>query len=62
MAKNGKKPKPARRRKPTAGSAKREPVGKPGAKVHNLKPHEWIDVCGSVTRMGAQLVEIPASE
>lgn len=59
MAKQPKKP---RRRKQTVGSAKRAPVGKPGAKVHNLKPREWIDVCGSVTRMGGQLVEIPASQ
>lgn len=56
--KRGRKP---RRRKPTRGSAKREPVGQP-AKVHNMPRGTWKNVCGDVTRMGAQLVEIPQTE
>jgi len=51
-----------RRPRPRKGSDKREPAGQPGAKVHNLRPREWVDVCGAVTRMGGQLVEIPKGE
>jgi hypothetical protein len=56
MAGNGKR---KVRRRP--GSARRKPVGKAGAKVHNAPREKWIKVCGEVTRMGGQLVEIPAT-
>lgn len=52
------KGKPRRRNK--AGSAKRNGVMRPGAKVHNLTPRIWLrNICGDVTRVGGQLIEIP---
>jgi hypothetical protein len=51
--------KPKRQKRPRRGSDKREPAGKPGAKVHNMPRGKWKTVCGEVTRMGGQLVEIP---
>jgi hypothetical protein len=60
MAGTGKKPK--RQKRPRQGSKKREPVGKPGAQVHNMPRGTWKKVCGEVTRMGGQLVEIPAAK
>jgi hypothetical protein len=49
-----------RQKRPRQGSAKREPVGQP-AKVHNMPRGKWKKLCGDVTRMGGQIVEIPAT-
>jgi hypothetical protein len=50
-----------KRARQQSGSAKRKRRGPlPGCRVHNLVPGEWIkDVCGDVTKIGGQLVEIP---